>query len=475
MPTPASSLAHLRAGLAASGGRLYLGAGAGGRLAFASPQQALLVIGPPRAGKTSGVVVPNVLAAPGPVVATSTKPDVLQATLAARAGLGRCWLWDPSGAVAVAPGLPVSPLRWSPVVASRTWDDAVVTARALVGAARPGGRWGDGAHWTERAEALLAPLLHAAAVSVPGGDMRAVVRWTLRRDATTPAGLLAQAGPDAALAGDVLAGIAATDEREQSGIWSTAAGVLAAYRSPAALDAAASPNFDPAWLAGTMDTVFLCAPADRQQLVAPLVVAFLEQVKAGAYRAAGGIGPGRRPPVLLALDELANIAPLPDLPALVAEGGSQGVLTLACLQDLSQARTRWGEAADGFLTLFGAKLVLPGVADLRTLELISRLGGEVDVPHRSVSRNAGGGLRARRSTTRTWSTQRQRRLPTDAVNQLPPGQALLVEGRNPPALVDLRPWWVTPPFAPSPPATPASGRARRPRARSRSRRPGWEV
>ena len=70
---------------------------------------------------------------------------------------------------------------------------------------------------------------------------------------------------------------------------------------------------------------------------------------------------------------------------MVSEGGSQGLLTLACLQDLSQARQRWGRAADGFLSLFGTKLVLPGIGDLATLELISRLGGEIDVPARSVS------------------------------------------------------------------------------------------
>ena len=57
--------------------------------------------------------------------------------------------------------------------------------------------------------------------------------------------------------------------------------------------------------------------------------------------------------MLLALDEVANIAPLPDLPAMVSEGGGQGVITLACFQDLSQARQRWPGRADGFPSLFG--------------------------------------------------------------------------------------------------------------------------
>ena len=79
-------------------------------------------------------------------------------------------------------------------------------------------------------------------------------------------------------------------------------------------------------------------------------------------------------PVVLALDEVANIAPIPDLPAMVSEGGGQGLLTLACLQDLSQARGRWGSAAEGFLSLFGTTVVLPGIGDVRTLEALSALG-----------------------------------------------------------------------------------------------------
>jgi type IV secretory pathway TraG/TraD family ATPase VirD4 len=81
--------------------------------------------------------------------------------------------------------------------------------------------------------------------------------------------------------------------------------------------------------------------------------------------------------LLLALDELANVAPLPRLAGIVSEGGGQGVLTLACLQDLSQARSRWGTAADGFLSLFSTTVVLPGIADRPTLELLSQLAGRM--------------------------------------------------------------------------------------------------
>jgi type IV secretion system protein VirD4 len=295
---------------------------------------------------------------------------------------------------------------------------------------------GDSAHWTERAEALLAPLMHAAHLA--GVGMDTVARWVLRQE--PDAAQAALAGHGVTTASDVLAGIAATDPREQSGIWSTAAGVLGAYRADAVLDNSAPVNFDPRGLIGTSDTVYVCAPARYQDLVAPIVVAFLEQARAAAY-AADPTGP----PLTLVLDEVANIAPLPDLPAMVSEGGSQGVVTLACLQDLSQARQRWGQAADGFLTLFGTKLVLPGIADMTTLELVSRLAGEVDVPARTISRGPwwGPGLGA---DTETWAPHRQRRLPVEAVREQPPGSALVLVGARPPNRVGLPPWWAVEPF-----------------------------
>jgi type IV secretory pathway TraG/TraD family ATPase VirD4 len=436
-----SRLSYLRDYLAAAGGRLYAGSVTGG-LALADPEQSLLVIGPPRAGKTTAVAVPNVLSAPGPVVVTSTKPDILGATLQARSCLGRCWLFDPTGASGYPEG--VTRLRWSPVASSSTWDTSLILARAMTAAARPFAKRGDSAHWTERAEALIAPLLLAA--NLRGEGIEEVLRWVLRQD-TRPASTTLTAG-GIGLGADVLAGIDATDPREQSGIWSSAAGVLAAYRSDAVLDNSSPVNMAPESLVATSDTVYICAPARHQDLVAPLVVAFLEQVRSGTYaaRRRGTTGP----PLTLVLDELANIAPIPDLPALVAEGGGQGLLTLACLQDLSQARQRWGEAADGFLSLFGAKLVLPGIGDLATLELVSRLCGEVEIPVPSTSRSPwwspGGG-----AETVTWSTRRQRRVPVESVSQQPARSAILIAGSSPPETVRLPPWWEVAALDPGPP------------------------
>ena len=263
---------------------------------------------------------------------------------------------------------------------------------------------------------------------------------------------------------NLLEGIVATEGRELSGIWSTASGVLAGYRTDAALASTEGRQLDAAELLDGRATLYICAGSDQQRHAAPLVAGVLRQVRSAAYErclsatvAASGDPVAaalstrragtRRRPLLLVLDELANIAPLHDLPTLVAEGASQGVLTLACLQDLAQARARWDREADGFLSLFGTKLVFPGIGDTRTLEALSLLAGEHDVPTLSVSRGSHRfGLGAsRRATTRTVSLRSKRRLPVDAIARGHAGCVLGFEGVEP-GFLQLTPWHATSPF-----------------------------
>ena len=454
--------------MAAGNGYIYLGNGATGPV-WAPAEHAVLVLGPPRSGKTSSVVVPTVLGASGAVVSTSTKPDVLDATAPARGAEGQCFLYDPSGTVGPRRG--VEALRWSPVQSCLRWDDAMLVTRALVGAGHSphDGRDPSTAsdHWRERAEALLSTLLHAAAL----GDepMGSVLSWVDRHQPDGALGILDGAGAERAA--DLLAGIVATDGREQRGIWSTASGVLSAYRSQSALDSARHPDFDARRFCASSSTLYICAPARHQALTAPLVVGLLTEIRTAAYarwaeieRGAGNVSRGE-PPVVLALDEVANIAPIPDLPAMVSEGGGQGLLTLACLQDLSQARARWGQAADGLLSLFGTTMVMAGIGDVRTLEALSTLAGDHEVatlsttvPGSGPAGRAGRGVAAawgiltgRRmgvgpGATMTMSTRPQRRLPVDALARGAPGMAVVVDERNRMGTVALTPWFAHEPW-----------------------------
>jgi type IV secretion system protein VirD4 len=412
----------------------------------ADAQQSVLVLGPPRSGKTSAVLIPNVLSAHGSVVSTSTKPDVLDATFEARSTIGTCHLFDPSGSVADRPG--VHRMRWSPLTGCTSWRTALSTARSLVvlGSGGGGAIRADGSHWTERAQALLAPMLHAAALE--GADMKTVLTWVDRRQALPAQQALSALDPgDRGIARDLLDGIVTTDERELSGIWSTASGALGGFRSAEALAATCAPDFDPAAFVRSADTIYIAAPAHHQALVAPLVVGLLDDVRRATY-ARSATGSGRAaPPVVLALDELANVAPLPELPSMVSEGGGQGLVTLACFQDLSQARHRWPGQADGFPSLFGTTVVLPGIGDVATLEALSVLAGEEELVTRTVSRGFAPTGRpfadlvslARPPTGEQLSTEWRRRLAPDEITRGQPGHALAFDARNQPSWISLAP------------------------------------
>jgi type IV secretion system protein VirD4 len=416
------------------GHSIYLGSGARG-WSWAGPQRSTLVLGPPRSGKTSSLVIPNLLLAKGAVVSTSTKPDVMDATAPVRVREGWAFLFDPSGEIECPAH--VERVGWSPLTTAANWDAAVQTSDAMVNASRVGGagiaRSSGEQHWTERASALLSPLLHAAAIeSLP---IKSVLRWIDRHDGATPLQILSRSVGEDATATDLLSGIVGTDAREQSGIWSTASGVLAAYRSEAALASTELPPLDVAEFCRGTNTMYICAAGRRQNQFAPLVVAALGDVRDATYeREQSG---ERFPPTLLALDEVANIAPIPDLPALLSEGAGQGLLVMACLQDLSQARGRWGSAANGFLTLFGTTVVFPGIADVGTLRDLSALAGDHEIETTTVGRSVGQRGRLRPSSS--VSMVRVPRLPVDVIARGTPGCALVLSPERSYGSVTLTP------------------------------------
>ncbi len=420
----------------------------------ADPEQAVLVLGPPRRGKTTGVVIPTVRSFRGPVVSTSTKLDVLQETLPFRRKMGRVWLFDPSGRETVPSG--VEPLRWSPVAAAGTWDSALLVARAMVETSAAGRGVEGGAYFAARAGDLLAPLLHTAALTRQ--SILDVFSWVNTANSFVPTGAQGEQEPITVLdqvgqwlenaggakpAVEMLAGIVALgqDSRERASIFSTATVALSAYASEGARKAAHKPNFGPEEAAAfvrSTDTVFITSTTDDQELNAPLIVGLLTAIKSATYeRARADSKPTA--PVLFALDELANIAPLPDISKIVSQAGGQGLQVLACLQDLSQVRQRWDEhTADGFLSLFQEKLILPGIQDPDTLEALSLAVGEYDRVMASVATTVKhqkrlayvriGSYSLHEGTTETRSVQRERYFSPSQVANIPRGRAIYMQG-----------------------------------------------
>jgi len=225
-------------------GRLHVGwIGRPARLVACEPDVNLAVIAPTRAGKTSCGVIPWLLEHPGPVVALSTKPDVLQPTLARREAIGRVWQWNPFGA---------STTGWNPLSGCEDWTSALLTARWLtdsVDSSRAASDADVTRYWNREASRLLAPLMHAAALTdqrPEGPRIERLLRWADDpAEADKDAGsVLSEHGADAA--SSQLAGIIALDHRARSATFQTAGFTIGGLPLPARTSLLLARNLPPA-------------------------------------------------------------------------------------------------------------------------------------------------------------------------------------------------------------------------------------
>src|SRR5487761_328916 len=76
------------------GVRLGRAVGTGAEL-WASLEDSFLVLGPPRSNKTASIVIPGVVEAPGAVIVTSIRPEILRHTAQTREG--PTYVFDPQG------------------------------------------------------------------------------------------------------------------------------------------------------------------------------------------------------------------------------------------------------------------------------------------------------------------------------------------------------------------------------------------
>lgn len=199
-----------------------------GKQVWASVEDSILLIGPPRSGKGLHIVIPAILDAPGAVVTTSTRPDNLTATLRARQYVGPVAVFDPQH---LAEGVPAG-LRWSPI---RGCDDpltAMIRATGLAAATglADGGVDGGG-FWEGKTRVALQALLHAAAL-----DHRTpaeLFRWTLDPSAAADAVAILTGSPHAATGwAESLEAMIDADPRTRDSIWQGVSLALAALADP---------------------------------------------------------------------------------------------------------------------------------------------------------------------------------------------------------------------------------------------------
>jgi type IV secretory pathway TraG/TraD family ATPase VirD4 len=402
---------------------------------WASVEDSILLIGPPRSGKGVHIVINTILDAPGAVVTTSTRPDNLTVTLKARQEIGPVAVFDPQH---LADGLPAG-LRWSPVRGCEQPLTAMIRATGLASATGIGGGGVEnGGFWEGKTRQALQALLHAAALD--DRDSAELFRWTLDPMAAVDAVTILRSNSQAATGwAEALDAMIHADPRTRDSIWQGVSLSLSALADPRVLTAVSpqpGEDFDPATFLRDNGTLYLLATGAGAGASSALVAAFVEDLVETA-RVLAAKSPGTRfdPPLLLALDEIGNLAPLPSLPILMAEGGGTGITTMPVLQSLAQARQKWGQdAASAIWDASIVKIILGGASSTSDLRDISTLIGERDETTTSDTHTETGGFSTQRSIRRVPI------MPPETIRTLPFGTGVTLLRSTKPIVTDLRPW-----------------------------------
>jgi type IV secretory pathway TraG/TraD family ATPase VirD4 len=225
-------------------------------------------------------------------------------------------------------------------------------------------------------------------------------------------------------------------EKERGTVFSTVMRIFSVFNESAVAASAMTSQFDPQSFLRDRGTLYLCTPRQSPERIASLFVGILMTVVTRAYAVAARLPRGRlQPELALFLDELANVVPIEELPALASQGAGRGIVLMSIIQDFSQLRVRYGaDRANSILNNHGCKMVLPGVSDPETSEVIAKLVGRAEYTDVQVSHNDG-------KASRSYSLRREQMASPDALRQLPEGTGVVLYRGKPPTIVRLRPWY----------------------------------
>jgi type IV secretion system protein VirD4 len=409
-------------------GRPYLGAigKLPARTLAAELEVQPMVVAPPRAGKSSGFVVPWLLDHDGPALVLSTKRDIYDVTAPYRRGLGRVWVYDPFGDRRSA--------GFTPLVPARTWPGAIRAGEALASAAHPDQANAANEFWDKEAAAMLAPLLHAAALA--GAGMGELVRWLDARDFQEAVAVLQGAG--AASAAEQLEGVGRRDERNRETTVMSALNLLRAYRYPQVAACARSDLTPERFLDGAANTIYVVAAGHDQEALRPVILALVAAMYEAAIvkaRVSGALDPR----LFILMDEAANIAPLRNLASWLSQCGDHGIVIATIWQSIAQIDQRYGRAArDAICAASTAQVFLPPLVEQTSAGYLTELLGEEPVANASSST----GL-----SRHTLSVGHQKAGPSPWLRQIGRGRAILVYRDLPPAIVRAPGWFEDPRFA----------------------------
>ncbi|MET7599275.1 type VI secretion protein [Streptomyces sp. NPDC005481] len=302
------------------------------------PQRSPVFLGPP--DTRHPLAVQAVRDAEGAALVITSSPAVWSETKDARAKLGPVLLYDPAHLCDTP-----ARLHWSPAAGCEDRDTARARAAALLAPVRPGAKVDQA--MADVAETLLRSYLHAAAVE--GKAIRHVHRWAQGSQVQDAVRAL-RTNPKAAAgsAGELEAALTSHPERRDIAQELTARALSSLFTvnvrescTPNRTDALTLDSFVNE--GGTLYVVGEPIEDPKANPGAmPLLTALASSVVERGRRMAERSSSGRLdPPLTLVLDDVAAVAPLPQLPDLLTGGAERGLPTLALLRSQEQSRSRW--------------------------------------------------------------------------------------------------------------------------------------
>jgi type IV secretory pathway TraG/TraD family ATPase VirD4 len=333
------------------------------------------VLAPTQSGKSRADLVHKTLGAPGALLCSTTKPDLLEFAALARTRrrqAGPVLVVDATGSVAWP-----APVRWSPISGCQDFRTAYHRAGILVEAAAvhlTDLTSGNDRVFRERARMVLAAYLLAAALYRRGVGV--LVTWAIGKPPDPePADLLEQVYPE--LARNLRAEIGLVAQTSDA-VWLSVRRVIEPLLDPA-LQALCTPGpgggFDARAHISQGGTLFLVAGEHQAAHATPILTALAEHWLTTAQQMALHSPPRRLdPPATAVLDELPNATPIPQLPGIISDSAGRGVITHWAAQSAAQLEdsftpSRARQLADNSTTM----TFWGGIKDARTLEWISTL------------------------------------------------------------------------------------------------------
>ncbi|MFE7010540.1 TraM recognition domain-containing protein [Streptomyces sp. NPDC057651] len=281
--------------------------------------------------------------AEGPVLVVTSSASVWAETKDARSKLGPVLVYDPTHLCDTP-----ARLHWNPAQGCEDKPTAASRAAALLAPIRPTAKLDTAT--ADTAETLLRSFLHAAALDAK--PFRHVHRWAQGTQVQEAVRIL-RTSPKAAAgaAGELEAALISHPERRDMAQELTARALSSLFSvhireacTPNRTDALTLDSF--ANEGGTLYVVGEAIEDPKADPGAmPLLTALASSVVEHGRRMAERSSAGRLdPPMTLVLDDVAAVAPLPQLPELLSTGADRGLPTLALLRSREQGRARWPHA-----------------------------------------------------------------------------------------------------------------------------------